>query len=152
MLADVPFALEWHVPTEKVVTEWRLPVPADLLESLFWQAAGPLTGDDEPSAVLLAGLTVCAADGMLVNIADTPANRAEFGCTGTAEQDGEGSAPFPQLRVVALTGRAWPGHARRDPGRARAGEQTLLRRLVRRRRTCSPAASSASTGIFPAMS
>ena len=70
VLADVPFALEWHVPTEKVVTEWRLPVPADLLESLFWQAAGPLTGDDEPHAVLLAGLTVCAADGMLVNIAD----------------------------------------------------------------------------------
>ena len=33
VLADVPFALEWHVPTEKVVTEWRLPVPADLLES-----------------------------------------------------------------------------------------------------------------------
>ena len=42
------------------------------------------------AAVLLAGLTGCAADGMLVNIADTPANRAEFGCKGTAEQDGEG--------------------------------------------------------------
>ena len=133
VLADVPFALEWHVPTEKVVTEWRLPVPADLLESLFWQAAGPLTGDDEPSAVLLAGLTVCAADGMLVNIADTPANRAEFGCTGTAEQDGEGSAPFPQLRVVALTGRAGRAMLGAILGRARAGEQTLLRRLVRRR-------------------
>jgi hypothetical protein len=25
------------------------------MESLFWQAAGPLIGDDEPSAVLLAG-------------------------------------------------------------------------------------------------
>ena len=133
VLADVPFALEWHVPTEKVVTEWRLPVPADLLESLFWQAAGPLTGDDEPPAVLLAGLTVCAADGMLVNIADTPANRAEFGCTGTAEQDGEGSAPFPQLRVVALTGRAGRAMLGAILGRARAGEQTLLRRLVRRR-------------------
>ena len=117
----------------KVVTEWRLPVPADLLESLFWQAAGPLTGDDEPPAVLLAGLTVCAADGMLVNIADTPANRAEFGCTGTAEQDGEGSAPFPQLRVVALTGRAGRAMLGAILGRARAGEQTLLRRLVRRR-------------------
>ena len=133
MLADVPFALEWHVPTEKVVTEWRLPVPADLLEFLFWQAAGPLTGDDEPSAVLLAGMTVCAADGMLVNIADTPANRAEFGCTGTAEQDGEGSAPFPQLRVVALTARAGRAMLGAILGRARAGEQTLLRRLVRRR-------------------
>jgi len=29
--------------------------PADLLEALFWQAAGPLVSDDEPSAVLLPG-------------------------------------------------------------------------------------------------
>jgi hypothetical protein len=83
--------------------------------------------------VLLAGMMVCAADGMLVNVADTPANRAMFGCTGTATQEGEGSAPFPQIRIVALTGRA--GHATLGAicGRARAGEQALLARLVRRR-------------------
>ena len=86
LLADVPFALEWHVPTEKVITDWRLLVPAGVMEDLFWQAAGPLIGDDEPSAVLLAGMTVLAADGMLVNLADTPANRAFFGCTGTADE------------------------------------------------------------------
>lgn len=63
LLADVPSALEWHVPTEKVITNWRMLVPADLMESLFWQAAGPLVSDDEPSAVLLAGMMVCAADG-----------------------------------------------------------------------------------------
>ena len=28
LLADIPFALEWHVPTEKVVTAWRVLVPA----------------------------------------------------------------------------------------------------------------------------
>ena len=27
LLADIPFALEWHVPTEKVVTDWRVLVP-----------------------------------------------------------------------------------------------------------------------------
>ena len=48
LLADVPFALEWHVPAGKVVTDWRLLVPADVMESVFWEAAGPLTGDDEP--------------------------------------------------------------------------------------------------------
>jgi len=72
MLADIPFALEWHVPAEKVVTDWRRP----MMEALFWEAAGPLVGDDEPSAVLLAGMMVCAADGMLVNVPDT---RAEPG-------------------------------------------------------------------------
>ena len=41
------------------------------MEDLFWQAAGPLIADDEPSAVLLAGMTVGAADGMLVNVAVT---------------------------------------------------------------------------------
>jgi hypothetical protein len=66
LLADVPFALQWHVPTEKVITDWRLLVPADVMEDLFWAAAGPLIGDDEQPAVLLAGMTVCAADRMLV--------------------------------------------------------------------------------------
>ncbi len=129
LLADVPFALEWHVPTEKVITGWRLLVPADLLEDLFWQSAGPLVGDDEPSAVLLAGMMVCAADGMLVSLADTPENRAMFGSTGT----GDDSAPFPQLRIVALTARAGRAMLGAIPGSSRAGEQTLLARLVRRR-------------------
>ena len=133
LLADIPFALEWHVPTEKVVTGWRLLVPPDVMQDLFWQAAGPLVSDDEPSAVLLAGMMACAAGGMLVNLADTPGNRKAFGCAGTAAQEGVGSAPFPQLRVVAVTaraGRAMPGAIL---GGSRAGEQTLLTRLVRRR-------------------
>jgi hypothetical protein len=133
LLADIPFTLEWHVPTEKVITGWRLPVPPDVMEGIFWQAAGPLIADDEPSAVLLAGMMVLAADGMLVNLADTPANRAFFGCTGTAEEDGEGAAPFPQLRIVALTARAGRAMLGAVTGRSRAGEQTLLKRLVKRR-------------------
>ena len=129
LLADIPFALEWHIPTEKVVTDWRVLVPADVMEDLFWQAAGPLIGDDEPSAVLLAGMTVLAADGMLVNLADTPANRAMFGSTGTADD----SSPFPQLRVVALAARAGRAMLGAILGSSRAGEQTLLKRLARRR-------------------
>jgi len=129
LLADVPFTLDWHVPTEKVITEWRLPVPADVMESIFWRAAGPLLAGEEPSAVLLAGMMVCAADGMLVNIADTEANRKAFGSTGTADD----SAPFPQLRVVAITARAGRAMLGAILGGAAAGEQTLLKRLVRRR-------------------
>ena len=129
LLADIPFALEWHVPAEKVVTDWRVLVPADVMEDLFWQAAGPLIGDGEPSAVLLAGMMVLAAGGMLVNLADTPANRAMFGSTGT----GDDSAPFPQLRVVALAARAGRAMLGAVLGSSRAGEQTLLKRLARRR-------------------
>jgi hypothetical protein len=129
LLADIPFALEWHVPTGKVVTEWRLLVPASVMEEIFWQAAGPLIGDDDPSAVMLAGLPVDAADGMLVNLADTPENRKFFGSTGTADD----SSPFPQARVVALTARAGRAMLGAVLGQASAGEQTLLRRLVKRR-------------------
>ncbi len=129
LLAGIPFTLEWHVPTEKVVTDWRLPVPPSLMEDLFWQAAGPLIGDDEPSAVMLAGLPVGAADGMLVNLADTPANRAFFGATGTAD----GSSPFPQLRIIAVIARAGRAMLGAILGQAGTGEQTLLKRLVRRR-------------------
>ena len=74
-------------------------------------------------------MPVGAADGMLVNVADTPANRAMFGSTGTADD----SAPFPQLRVVALTARAGRAVLGAVPGRTAAGEQTLLKRLVKRR-------------------
>ena len=120
---------KWHIPAEKVVTDWRLLVPADVMKDLFWEAAGPLISDDEPPAVMLAGMAVCAADGMLVNLADTPPNRAMFGCTGTPAQDG---VPFPQLRIVALTARASRAMLGAIPGSSRAGEQTLLRRPARR--------------------
>jgi hypothetical protein len=129
LLADVPFALDWHVPTGKVVTEWRLLIPADVMEDLFWEAAGPLIEDGDPSAVTLAGMTVCAADGMLVNLPDAPANRAMFGSAGT----GDDSSPFPQLRVVALTARAGRAMLGAIPGSCHAGEQTLLKRLAKRR-------------------
>ena len=129
LLADIPFIREWHVPTEKVITDWRLPVPPALMEDLFWQAAGPLFADGEPSAVMLAGMPVAAADGMLVNLADTPTNRAFFGSTGTAD----GSSPFPQLRVVAVTARAGRAMLGAVLGQAGTGEQTLLKRLARRR-------------------
>jgi hypothetical protein len=99
------------------------------MEEVFWHAAGPLTSDDDPSAVMLAGLPVDAADGMLVNLADTPANRAFFGTTGTAD----GSSPFPQLRVVAVTARAGRAMLGAVLGQAGTGEQTLLKRLVKRR-------------------
>ena len=126
LLADIAFTLDWHVPAGKTIGEWRLLIPAVIMEEIFWHAAGPLIGDDEPSAVMLAGMPVDAADGMLVNLADTKENRAYFGTTGTAD----GSSPFPQLRIVAVTARA--GHAILGAvmGKSCDGEQTLLKILA----------------------
>jgi Insertion element 4 transposase N-terminal len=126
LLADVPFTLDWHVPAGKSIGEWRLLIPAVIMEEIFWHAAGPLIGDDEPSAVMLAGMPVDAADGMLVNVADTKENRAYFGTTGTAD----GSSPFPQIRIVAVTARAGRAILGAVTGKASEGEQSLLKALV----------------------
>jgi hypothetical protein len=132
-LAGVPWARDWHVPASKVITGWRDkagPVP---LEELFWHVAGPLVADDAPSAVNLAGLPVCGIDGMLVSVADTPANRAAFGCAGTSTRKGYGEAPFPRVQAVVVTARAGRAKLGAIMGAARAGEQALLARLIARR-------------------
>jgi hypothetical protein len=126
LLADIPFTLDWHVPTGKTITEWRLLIPAEVMEEIFRHTAGPLAGDDGPSAVMLAGMPVGGADGMLVNVAETPENRAYFGTTGTAD----GSSPFAQLRIVALTARAGRAILAAAMGKASDGEQTLLKQLA----------------------
>jgi hypothetical protein len=66
---------------------------------------------------------------MLVNLADTSANRAFSGTTGTAG----GSSPFPRARIVAVIARAGRAMLAAITGQAGTGEQTLLRRLVKRR-------------------
>jgi hypothetical protein len=129
LLADIPFTLDWHVPTGKTVTEWRLLIPAEVMEEIFWHAAGPLIGDGDPSAVMLAGMPVCGADGMLVSVAESPENRAYFGTTGTAD----GTSPFAQLRIVALTARAGRAILAAAMGKASDGEQTLLKQLAEQR-------------------
>ena len=63
---------------------------------------------------------------MLVNLADTKENREHFGTTGT----GDGSSPFPQLRIVALTARAGRAILGAVTGTASDGEQTLLKILA----------------------
>lgn len=129
LLADIPFTLDWHVPTGKTVTGWRLLVPAEVMEEIFWHAAGPLIDDGDPPAVMLAGMPVGAADGMLVNVAESPENRAYFGTTGTAD----GTSPFAQLRIVALTARAGRAILAAAMGKASDGEQTLLKQLAEQR-------------------
>ena len=113
LLADVPFALEWHVPTEKVVTDWRVLVPADVMESVFWEAAGPLVSDGEPSAVLRAGMAVCAADG------DAGEPRGRAGEPGDVRLHGHRGAGRRGCRAVPAARGAdrprRPGHARRHP-------------------------------------
>ena len=45
LLADVPFTLGWHVPTGKMVGEWRMLIPPEIMQEVFWHVAGALIGD-----------------------------------------------------------------------------------------------------------
>ena len=59
-------------PGGGIVTDWRLPVPADVMEGIFWRATGPLITGRERQAVLAGMMGVLAADGILVNLVDRP--------------------------------------------------------------------------------
>jgi len=124
LLAQVPFSRSWHPAGAETVFRWRKRVPARLFEQLFYTVAGPARADSP--GLRWRGLLVCAVDGTLTPVPDTPANRKHFGSTGTADDSG----PFPQMRavVVSVAGdRATLGAAL---GTSATGEQTLTKQLV----------------------
>jgi Insertion element 4 transposase N-terminal len=127
-LAGMPWARRWHVPTTKVFTSWRRLLGWQVMEQLFWQAAGPVADPAAPlsAAALWCGLELCAIDGFQIDLPATDANRAEFGSSGTSD----GSGPFPQARAVLVTARAARAMLGAAMDACRVGEQTLIARLV----------------------
>ena len=113
LLADIPFTLDWHMPTEKVITEWRLPVPADVMESMFWRAAGPLLAGERAVCGAAGRDDGVAADGMLVNIADTEANRRRSARPGPRmiprRSRSCGWSRSPPGRAARCWARSWAG-------------------------------------------
>ena len=114
-------------PTPAAITLARQRLGWQVMERLLAQAAGPLAGQ-ERQAAFVSGMRLAAADGMCLDLPDTPENAAEFGYPGNEA----GPGPFPQIRVVglgesgtrAVLGAALSGLA--------AGEQALLRQLLPR--------------------
>ena len=127
-LAGVPWARRWHVPTSKVFTGWRRRLGWQVMEEVFWQAAGSIAGPaTQPGqAALWCGLELCAIDGFQIDLPATVANREEFGSSGT----GDGSGPFPQARAVLVTARAGRAVLGAAMDACSVGEQTLIARLV----------------------
>ena len=104
-LALVPWSRPWRPASERSCLDWRKalgPVPLEELQSAVLAAArGEHAG--RPGQCLVTGrsrpLAVHSADGSLLRVPDTPANRAAFGSVGTADD----SAAWPAVRLFPLS-------------------------------------------------
>jgi hypothetical protein len=104
-LALVPWSKPWRPASERACSDWRKALGAAPLEEL--QAAVLASAREEhaacPGQSLVTGrsrpLSVHSADGSLLRVPDTPANRAAFGSVGTAD----GSAAWPTVRLFPLS-------------------------------------------------
>jgi hypothetical protein len=88
---------EWTIPTTGAIAQARARLGAAPLRALFERVAVPCAQRGTRGA-WLGCWRLMAIDGFVVDVADTPANRKEFGSSG-----GEANpAPFPQVHLVGL--------------------------------------------------
>jgi len=100
-LAMVPWARRWVPASPRAFGDWRQalgPQPLEELQAVVLRASHAGHEERDWRAVVIGRLKVSSADGTLIRVPDTPANRAAFGSTGTADD----SAPFPQVRALPL--------------------------------------------------
>jgi hypothetical protein len=108
------------------------------MREVFERTCGPVAGDTSAMAGTLAtgrargsflrGWRLLAIDGFDVDIADTPANAAEFGYAGS----GEKRSAFCKARVVALSECGTHAFVAAEVEAYSVGEKTLANRLYPR--------------------
>jgi hypothetical protein len=109
------------VPNRSSFTRARQRLGPGPLEAVFRRLAGPVAPAGLESA-FWRGMRVAAVDGFLLDVPDTPANRAEFG--GPSDAKGQ-PAGFPQARVVTLTETGTHASVDASVGGFRTGEPEL---------------------------
>jgi hypothetical protein len=103
-LALVPWSRQWRAASERSCLDWRKALGPGPLEELRAAVLGAAREEHaaRPGQSLVTGrsrpLAVHSADGSLLRVPDTPANRAAFGSVGTADD----SAAWPAVRLFPL--------------------------------------------------
>ena len=103
-LALVPWSRPWRPASERSCLDWRKALGPAPLEELQAAVLAAARGEHaaRPGQCLVTGrsrpLSVHSADGSLLRVPDTPANRAAFGSVGTADD----SAAWPAVRLFPL--------------------------------------------------
>ncbi|HXL94094.1 MAG TPA: transposase domain-containing protein [Streptosporangiaceae bacterium] len=104
-LALVPWSKPWRAASERSCLDWRKALGPAPLEELRAAVLAAAAGEHaaRPGQSLVTGrsrpLSVHSADGSLLRVPDTPANRAAFGSVGTADD----SAAWPAVRLFPLS-------------------------------------------------
>jgi Insertion element 4 transposase N-terminal/Transposase DDE domain len=88
---------DWQVPTTSAISQARQRLGDAPLAALFDRVAVP-TARPGTRGGWFHGRRLMAIDGVVLDVPDTPANRAEFTKSGS----GKSQSPFPQVRVVGL--------------------------------------------------
>lgn len=116
----------WTVPTTGALSQARARLGAEPLQSLFERVAVPVAKDSTPGA-WLGGLRLMAIDGVMIDMPDTPENRAAF-----PKPEGGTRRPFPQSRTVGLTEIGTHAVVAVEIGTIRTGERKLAGALTSR--------------------
>lgn len=87
------------IPNKSSFTRARRRLGPGPLKAVFRRLAGP-SAPDSLDAAFWRGMRTAAVDGFVLDVPDTPANRATFG--GPSDSKGQ-QAGFPQARVATLT-------------------------------------------------
>jgi hypothetical protein len=108
------------IPNRSSFTRARQRLGAGVIEAVFRRLAGPVAPAGLAGA-FWRGMRVAAVDGFLLDVPDTPANRAAFGGPVSRGKP----AGFPQARVVTLTETGTHSSVDARVGGYCSGEQEL---------------------------
>ncbi|MGH3261352.1 MAG: IS4 family transposase [Trebonia sp.] len=117
----------WSVPTKGALSQARARLGSEPLRALFDAVAVPLA-EPATEGAFYRGWRLVSIDGTCLDLADTPANEAEFGRPGSGR--GQGVGAFPQLRLVGLGECGTHALLKVKIGPYRSSEQTLVADLL----------------------
>jgi hypothetical protein len=118
----------WKVPTTGGISQARARLGSEPLEALWREMCGPL-GQPTTPGVFYRGWRLVSLDGMVLEVADSPANSTYF---GRQSPPGHGRTAYPQLRCLALAECGTHCILDADMAPYRASEQGLAGPLLER--------------------
>lgn len=115
---------EWQTPTTSALSQARARLGEEPLQALFETVAVPIAKAGTPGA-WLRNWRLMALDGVMIDMPDTPQNRAVF-----HRPEGGTRRPFPQSRTVGLTEVGTHAVIAMKIGTIRTGERELAQALL----------------------